>query len=54
MSKRQFWIKMATLGVLVGLGHRAVEVAKTSSNVTHNHHPAPTPTEAASAPVNNS
>lgn len=54
MSKRQFWIKVATLAVLAGLGHRAVEVAKTSSNVTHNHYPAPTPTEAAKVSADNS
>lgn len=41
MSKRVFYIKMAGLMVLAGIGHRVVEVVKTTQTVhqhsTHNH-----------------
>jgi hypothetical protein len=36
VSKRQFYIKMAGLIALAGIGHRIVEVVKTSSTVVNN------------------
>lgn len=38
MSKRQFYIKMAGLIALAGIGHRIVEVVKTSSTVVQNNY----------------
>lgn len=36
MTKRVFYIKMAGLMVLAGIGHRVVEIVKTTQ-VVHNH-----------------
>lgn len=37
MSKRVFYIKMAGLLVIAGLGHRVVELVKTTQVVNNNH-----------------